>query len=231
MFLSITKKSAKPGFKRKIMFNENDKASYFTRLWFMIKTELIYRYSFSKKFASIAGKPMVWGIWNVVVYGPNIHMGKNVTILASNGSETNLTSTSYGGRQGHITIGDNVMIMAGVRISSANEITIGDDCLLANSCYIMDADWHDLHDRTSSPGKNLPVVLEKGVWIGDSAIICKGVRIGENSIVGAGSVVRRDIPPNVVVIGNPVKIVKKLDPEKIVNMGELYRRLNAVGRR
>lgn len=170
------------------MFNENDKASYFTRLWFMIKSELIYKYSFSRKFASIAGRPMVWGIWNVIVYGPNIHLGKNVTIVGANGYKTNFTSICYGGHEGHIRIGDNVLIMNGVRISSANEIVISDDCMLANYCYIMDADWHDINDRTASPGKNAAVVLEKGVWIGDSAIICKGVHIGENSIVGAGSI-------------------------------------------
>jgi len=211
------------------MFNEKDKPSYLKKLRFMIKSDLIYNFSFKKKFASIAAKPMVWGIWNVVVYGPNIHLGKNVTIAAGNGFQTNLTTVSYGGHEGNIRIGDNVMIMNGVRISSANEIIIGDDCLIANFCYIMDADWHDINDRTLSPGKNMPVVLEKGVWLGDSSIICKGVRIGENSIVGAGSVVRNDIPPNVVVIGNPAKIVKRLDPDKIVTRGTLYGKQNLCG--
>jgi carbonic anhydrase/acetyltransferase-like protein (isoleucine patch superfamily) len=55
-------------------------------------------------------------------------------------------------------------------------------------------------------------ILENG-WIGDSAIICKGVTIGENSIVGAGSVVRRDVPDNVVVAGNPASVVRRIDPE------------------
>lgn len=211
------------------MFNDNEKASYFTRLWFMLKSEFIFKYSFQKKLASMAGRPMVWGIWNVVLYGPNIHIGKNVTIAGANGSQTNLTTIKSGDREGSIKIGDNVLVMSGVRISSASEIIIGDDCMLANFCYIMDADWHDLYNRTSSPGRSAPVVLEKGVWIGDSAIVCKGVHIGENSVVGAGSVVRKDVPANVVVIGNPAVIVKHLDPEKIVTMGDLYRRLNAGG--
>lgn len=211
------------------MFNENDKVTYLSRLWFMIKSELIFKYSFQKKFASMAARPMVWGIWNVIVYGPDIHIGKNVTIVGANGYRTNLTTINFGGHSGRIEIGDNVLIMNGVRISSANKIVIGDDCMLANFCYIMDSDWHDIHDRTSSPGRNAPVILEKGVWVGDSAIICKGVTIGENSIVGAGSVVRKNVPPNVVVIGNPAKVVKHLDPEKIVTMGALYKRLNAGG--
>jgi acetyltransferase-like isoleucine patch superfamily enzyme len=48
------------------------------------------------------------------------------------------------------------------------------------------------------------------------------VRIGENSIIGAGSVVRKDVPPNCVVIGNPARVVKKLDPARVVTMGKLY---------
>jgi len=215
--------------EEKNMFNDKDKASYFKRLWFMIKSELIFKYSFQKKFASMKGRPMVWGIWNVVVYGPNIHIGENVTIAGANGSQTNFTTISFRGHEGSIRIGDNVLIMSGARISSANKIIIGDDCMLANFCYIMDADWHDIHDRTSSPGRSVPVVLEKGVWIGDSAIVCKGVRIGENSIIGAGAVVRKDVPANVVVIGNPAQIVKHLDPEKIVTMGALYKKLNLDG--
>ncbi len=206
------------------MFNNDEKPSYLKRLWFMLKSEFYYRYVFNKKIASMAGRPLVWGIWNVVVYGPNIHLGKNVTIAGADGIQTNLTSIRFGGCEGSIKIGDNVLIMSGARISSANSITIGDDCMLANFSYIMDADWHDIYNRSSSPGRNAPVVLEKGVWIGDSAIVCKGVHIGENSIVGAGAVVRKDVPPNVVVIGNPAHIVKHLDPEKIVTMGVLYKK-------
>jgi acetyltransferase-like isoleucine patch superfamily enzyme len=63
-------------------------------------------------------------------------------------------------------------------------------------------------------------VLERGAWIGDSAIVCKGVRVGENSIVGAGAVVTKDVPPNVIVAGNPARVVKKLDPKKIILLGE-----------
>ena len=204
------------------MFNDNEKPSIFKKLYFIIRTEFNYRFSFRKKFASIASKPVTWGIWNIVVYGPDIHLGKNVTIAAGNGTVTNLTSVNRSGRKGSIRIGDNVVIMSGTRINSASEIVIGDDCLIAGFCYITDADWHDVYDRASSPGRTAPVILERGVWLCDSAIICKGVRIGENAIVGAGTVVRKDVPPNVIVTGNPARIVKRLDPAKIGAMRRTY---------
>lgn len=206
------------------MFAESDKASWLKRTYFKLRTDLRYNLSFKKKFKSIASRPMIWGIWNVVVYGPNISLGNRVLIVGGNGYRTTLTTVVSGEKEGQITVGDNVLIMNGVRISSASEITIEDDCMLANFCYLMDADWHDLHDRTSSPGNTRPIILKKGAWIGDSAIICKGVTIGQNSVVGAGSVVRANVPDNCVVIGNPAKVVKKLDPEKIVTMGNLYKK-------
>ncbi len=57
-----------------------------------------------------------------------------------------------------------------------------------------------------------PVRLGNNVWIGDSAIVCKGVTIGDHSVVGAGAVVTRDVPPYTVVAGNPAALVKELDP-------------------
>jgi len=197
------------------MFNDSDKTSFLAKKIFSLKTNFYYHLSFKKKFASIEQRPLVWGIWNVVVYGPNIKLGKNVVIVGANGYKTNLTVIKRGPQEGSISIGDNVLVMNGVRISSADEIVIGNNCMLANFCYLTDADWHDLYNRKETPGKTGPIVLKDGVWIGDSALVLKGVTIGENSIVGAGSVVRKDVPSNVVVAGNPAKIIKELDPQKI----------------
>jgi acetyltransferase-like isoleucine patch superfamily enzyme len=182
-----------------------------------------YHLVFKKKFAFMGGKPAVWGVWNVEVFGPNISIGKNTVFLAANGTRTRLTSVKLGNHEGRIRIGDNVLLMAGVRLSSASGIDIGDDCMLASFCYITDADWHGVHDRINPIGKTAPVVLEKGVWIGDSAIVCKGLTIGENSIIGAGAVVRKDVPANVIVSGNPAEIVGEIDPEKVVTMGALHK--------
>ena len=86
--------------------------------------------------------------------------------------------------------------------------------MLAAGAYITDADWHDVYDRTEAIGQTAAVTLERNVWIGDGAIVCKGVRIGENSVIGAGSVVTKDIPANVIAAGNPAKPVKSLDIDR-----------------
>jgi acetyltransferase-like isoleucine patch superfamily enzyme len=200
------------------MFNDDEKPSpfrYIRSFIFLAKSLIYYHLSFKKRFVSIESRPHVWGIWNVVVYGPNISIGKNVVFVGADGYRTTLSSVKIGSNVGSIRIGSDVLVMNGVRISSAAGITIGDGCMLANFCYLTDSDWHDIYDRTNYPGRSMPIVLERGVWIGDSAIVLKGVKIGENSIIGAGSVVTKNIPANVVAAGNPAKVVKKLDPGRI----------------
>ena len=93
---------------------------------------------------------------------------------------------------------------------SAKSIIIGDACMIAHGVYISDADWHGIYDRAEPVGNTKPVIFEDNVWICDSAIICKGVRIGKNSIIGAGAVVTKDVPPNSIFAGNPAKLVKEL---------------------
>lgn len=186
---------------------------------FYAKTLIYYHFIFRKRFVRLDGMPQALGLWNCHVYGPNITMGRNCLIIAGDGHRANLTTCKFGDREGHITVGDNVTIMNGVRVQSASEIVIGEGTMLANFCYIMDADWHDIHVRVLAPGKTAPVILEKGVWVGDSAIVCKGVRIGENSVIGAGSVVRTDIPANSIAIGNPAQVVGRIDPAKVVLRG------------
>jgi acetyltransferase-like isoleucine patch superfamily enzyme len=93
---------------------------------------------------------------------------------------------------------------------SAKSIIIGNACMIAHGAYISDADWHGIYDRAEPVGNTKPIIFEDNVWIGDSAIICKGVRIGKNSIIGAGAVVTKDVPPNSIFAGNPAKLVKEL---------------------
>ena len=94
--------------------------------------------------------------------------------------------------------------------------------MFGHGAYITDSDWHGIYDRTEVVGSPKEVILEKNVWIGDSAIVCKGVTIGENSIIGAGSVVTKDVPKNSVYAGNPAKLVKELDEDEFVSRESFF---------
>jgi acetyltransferase-like isoleucine patch superfamily enzyme len=154
--------------------------------------------------------------WHVEIFGGPITLGDHATVIATPDRKVRLTVWSALGGEGRIDIGNCCLICPGVRISAATEIVIEESCMLAQGVFVTDSDWHGVYDRSHPVGNTLPVRIEKNVWIGDSAIICKGVRIGENSIIGAGSVVVRDIPANAVAAGNPATVVKMLDPDRSV---------------
>jgi len=148
--------------------------------------------------------------WHVEVFGSPVLLGNYATVIATPDKKIRFSVWSEKKDMGRIHIGSFCIISAGVRISSASGIHIGDNCMIVSGSYITDSDWHDIYDRVST-GKSRPVRIENNVWIGDSSIICKGVTIGENSIIGAGSVVVNEIPPNSIAAGNPARVVKSLD--------------------
>jgi acetyltransferase-like isoleucine patch superfamily enzyme len=151
--------------------------------------------------------------WHVEIFGGPISIGNCATVIATPDKKVRLSVWPEKADSGFIRIGDYSLICPGVRVSSAIGIMIEDNCMLANGVYITDADWHGIYDRVSW-GRAEPVHLAKNVWIGDSAIVCKGVSIGENSIVGAGAIVVEAVPPNCIVVGNPARVVKHLDPDE-----------------
>jgi acetyltransferase-like isoleucine patch superfamily enzyme len=152
--------------------------------------------------------------WHVEVFGWPIELGDYANVIAASDKKVRLTVWSNIEQEGKIKIGNCCLICPGVRISAATEITIGDSCMMAHGTYITDSDWHGIYDRSLSIGQSTPVKIGNNVWLGDSVIVGKGVHIGDNSIIGAGSVVVKDIPPNVIAAGNPAIIVKTLDPDQ-----------------
>ncbi len=152
--------------------------------------------------------------WYISISGPNIRIGKCATVI---GEPDNRVKIGVWGREPHtgrIEIGDYVMISPGTRISASDEILIGHSVMMANGVHITDCDWHDIYDRSARSPEVRPVHIADNVWLGDHATVLKGVSIGENSIVAANAVVSKDVPANVVVAGNPARVVKELDPEK-----------------
>lgn len=179
-----------------------------------LKFQKFYTRHFLAPQLQFLGKGFLFlGPWHVQLFGGPIAVGDYATVIATSDKKVRLSVWPETPGQGAIRIGDYTLVCPGVRISAAESIVIEDNCMLANGVYVTDSDWHGIYDRVSM-GRAQPVHLEKNVWVGDSAIICKGVTIGENSIVGAGAIVVDDIPANCVAVGNPARVVKQLDPKE-----------------
>jgi acetyltransferase-like isoleucine patch superfamily enzyme len=109
-----------------------------------------------------------------------------------------------------LEIGNGTYLNRNVEIVSARSVTIGRDCMIARDVLIMDTDQHAL------PGAEVmtrPVVIGDRVWIGSRAIILKGVTIGHESVVGAGAIVTKSVPPRSVVVGPAAKVIRTLPEE------------------
>jgi acetyltransferase-like isoleucine patch superfamily enzyme len=140
--------------------------------------------------------------------------------------------------QGRIDIGSRTFINGGTRLISRSKIEIGNDVTIAWGCTIYDHDSHSLHwedraddlkqqlqnyragenmatEKNWSTVKSKPIIIKDKVWIGFDCVILKGVTIGEGAVIGAKSVVTKDVAPWTVVAGNPAKFIKHLEQTKV----------------
>jgi acetyltransferase-like isoleucine patch superfamily enzyme len=130
---------------------------------------------------------------------------------------------------GEISIGEYCYVGEQSRIWSASSINIGDRVLISYNVSIFDSLTHPINSAqrhqhyrqiiTSGHPRQIdlqeaPVRISNDSWIGCLAIILKGVTIGEGAIVGAGSVVSKDVPPFTIVAGNPARVVRELGPDE-----------------
>ncbi|MBR3116302.1 MAG: acyltransferase [Bacilli bacterium] len=129
-----------------------------------------------------------------VILGKNINMRKNISIWSTNG--------------GTILIGDYAYINDNCTISSRNNITIGTNFHLGNNSTITDND----HDYKTSLSNFICEEVEIGdnVWCGCNVVILKGVKIGDNCVIAAGTVVNKDIPNNSMVYQERELVIKKI---------------------
>lgn len=109
-------------------------------------------------------------------------------------------------REAEIKIGDGCGF-SGTVIAAALKIEIGCNVRCGANTLITDTDWHHGDSRV---GEDAPVWIDDNVWLGYGVKVLKGVHIGRNSVVGAGSIVTRDIPDNAIAAGNPCKVIKML---------------------
>jgi acetyltransferase-like isoleucine patch superfamily enzyme len=116
-----------------------------------------------------------------------------------------------------IRIGDGTYLNRGTEVVAGQSVTIGRDCKIARDVIIMDTDQHAL------PGQGLqvaPVEIGDRVWIGARAIVLKGVHVGSDSIIAAGAVVTRSVPPHSVVAGVPGRVISSTSPQPAPNEQE-----------
>lgn len=118
--------------------------------------------------------------------------------------------SNFGGK--HIHLGSFVYFNFGVTMVDDTHIYVGDHTLLGPNVTVATAS-HPLDHEQRAKGYqyNKPVRIGKNCWIGAGAIILPGITIGDNTVVGAGSVVTKDLPSGVVAVGNPCKILRRIN--------------------
>jgi maltose O-acetyltransferase len=110
-----------------------------------------------------------------------------------------------------ISIGDRSFVNYGAVFLDVATITIGDDVQLATNVQLLTATHPlDAATRIARWESAEPIVIESGAWLGGGVIVCPGVTIGANTVVGAGAVVTKDLPPGVLAVGNPCRPIRDI---------------------
>lgn len=148
------------------------------------------------RYAQLIGRPRIQNAGTLVI-GDRVRIHSTIVPVEM--------ATMPGGT---LEIGERTFVNYGVSISAHQSVRIGCSCLLGTYVNIMDNDWHDILDRRRVPSSR-PVVLEDNVWLGNRVIVLPGVTIGHDTVVGAGAVVTRDLPPRCVAVGNPARVVRR----------------------
>lgn len=127
------------------------------------------------------------------------------------GEGTRINTPLRGAALENLTIGKNVIVVGNLLAMARGGITIEDDAMIAANVQLI-SNNHDPYDRMVLPCK--PVLVKKGAWIGAGATVLPGVSVGRYAVVGAASVVTKDVPDYAVVVGSPARVIKMLDPKR-----------------
>ena len=148
---------------------------------------------------------------NQLMPGSKEHKEKLKEFLGNLGENSFVGSNLAGAAFNMVYIGDHCFINSNCLLMGRGEITIEDCVQIAANVSII-SNNHDLYERDVLLCK--PVLIQKGAWLGAGCTILPGVSVGKHAIVGAGSVVTKDVPDYGVVVGNPARVIKMLDPDK-----------------
>lgn len=177
--------------------------------------DIFYAQKAVKRFASVGANPTIMRKIKVLG-GKNITIGDNFYCYWGQRFET------YSSHNGvsfspQILIGNNVSINPDCHIGAINRIELHDGVLLASRVFITDHFHGDisLENLSIPPGERIlttkgAVIIKKNAWLGEGVAVMPGVTIGENAVIGANSVVTKDIPDNAVAAGVPARVIKQL---------------------
>lgn len=154
-----------------------------------------------------------------IFIGDGVHLGPNCTLKSITGTGSLMTRDD--GRHieqrfdSRIVIGNRVSATAGLHIAAHEQITIEDDVMLASNVFMSDAlhgyERIDLPYKYQGMVRVAPIVIKRGSWIGQNVVIMPGVSVGEMAIVGANSVVTRDVPDRSIAVGSPARVIRRWD--------------------
>jgi acetyltransferase-like isoleucine patch superfamily enzyme len=149
------------------------------------------------KFVSVNGKPAIENNGKIIL-ADHVRVWSNI-----------IQAKLFVGKKAQLIVGANSRLN-GVHISARHSVIIGNNVRIAPYTIILDSDFHDVNDHFAE-GKSGDIVIEDNVWIATRSTILKGVTIGKGSVVAAGSVVTRNVPPGTIVAGVPAKVIKQLN--------------------
>ncbi len=170
--------------------------------------------SVGKNLRTDGDMPLISGSGRIIL-GDNVKIGnRNAWILSPNLYECP-----------ELIIGDNTVINYQVGISVECKVEIGDSCVIAGENMIFDNNSHSIlytNKRKMTKEDVGPIKIDDHVWIGMRSMILKGVTIGKGSVVAAGSVVTKDVPPMTLVGGNPARVIKKIELPECSTINKTY---------
>ncbi|MBR2045513.1 MAG: acyltransferase [Agathobacter sp.] len=154
--------------------------------------KLIFRGDIPKKI-----RVLFCGVCSTIVVGKNVYSAKKLYVEC--------------GTKGEVVIGDNSTFYETYIMSSWEKITIGCDCMFSFGIYVRNTDAHHIYSSIDGSRINYskPIYIDDHVWVGQNALCLPGFQIGKESIVGAGAVSSSKFSNNVIVAGNPAKVIRE----------------------